>query len=211
MKKIFLGASLIATAFLFSCTSKKDENKDNTTVAGTSETMPANTTPAPDPSMNTNNSAKANITVPEKVKTEFKTKYPKATNETWNRYDPNYDYSYDWDMTGWPKMDTSYYTVNYDYDGGDYWVFYTPNWEWMSTVEPVKSTEVPDAVNKTLNAKYKNYTVESVNKENDKNREAYEIKLMNGQDKMKVLIDSKGNVMKAKGMVNGEKVKEKNV
>lgn len=203
MKKIFLGAFLIAAAFLFSCTSKKDENKDNTTtVAGTETTPPPPTTTTPPPS---------NVMVPEKTKTEFKTKYPNATNETWNRYDPNYDYSYDWDMTGWPKMDTSYYTVKYNWNGDDYWVFYTPDWEWMATVEPVKSDAVPAAVNKTLNEKYKAYTVESVNKENDKNREAYEIKMVNGADKMKVLIDSKGNVMKAKGNVDGKKVKEKNV
>lgn len=205
MKKIFLGASLIAVAFLFSCTSKKEENKDiPATVAGTETTPPA--TPPP-----TTTTTTKTVVVPEKVKTEFKTKYPNATNEEWTTYDPAYDYSYDWEMTGWPKMDTSYYTVNYDWNGGDYWVFYTPDWEWMATVEPIKSDAVPAAVNKTLNAKYKAYTVESVNKENDKNREAYEIKLVNGQDKMKVLIDSKGNVMKAKGNVNGEKVKEKNV
>lgn len=206
MKKNLLGVSLIAVTMLFSCTSKKstDETPANssTTVAGSETSAPTNN--------NTTTPAMA-VNVPPKAKESFQTKYPNAANATWKNYDPNYEYPFDWEWTGWPRVDTSYYTATYNADGGDYWVFYTPEGEWMSTVEPIKSDKVPDAVNKVLNAKYKAYTVESVSKENDKNREAYEIKMKNGEDKMKVLIDKNGNIMKSKGRVDGEKVKEKNV
>jgi len=70
---------------------------------------------------------------------------------------------------------------------------------------------LPDAVNKTLESQFPGYTITNVNKENDKNRTAYEIKMEKGEDKMKALIDQNGNVMKKKGKENGEKIKEKNV
>ena len=55
------------------------------------------------------------------------------------------------------------------------------------------------------------FTIVSAKKENDKNRTAYEIKLENGDNKVKILADESGKILKKKADINGEKTKEKPV
>ena len=64
-------------------------------------------------------------------------------------------------------------------------------------------------MNKTIQAQYPGYTIVSVDKENDKNRTAYEVELSKGDDKAKVLIAENGNVLKKKAVTAGEKTKDK--
>jgi hypothetical protein len=148
------------------------------------------------------------IVVPEATKTTFTTKYPNATNVTWNRYQP-VDYI-EWDWSGWPTLDTSDYVVSYNWDGTEYWSWYDENNNWIGTVSPVKDhASLPAAVNKTVQAQFPGYTIVNVDKENDKNRTAYEIELEKGTDKAKVLIAENGSVLKKKTMTDGQKTKEK--
>ena len=144
------------------------------------------------------------------IKTRFEKKYPKASNVQWTKYEPMPSMDIDWEMAGWPSMDTLDYAAKYTIDNTDYWTWYTPEGEWIATVSTINVAGVPDAVNKTLRSQFEGYTITSVTQENDKNRTAYEIKMEKGEDKMKALIDDKGNVMKKKGKVDGEKIKEKN-
>jgi len=146
------------------------------------------------------------------IQTRFIEKYPEAKEVEWTKYDTEIQpLDIDWDLTGWAPLDTTVYTANYIIDATDYWSWYTPSGDWIATVSTFSNNNLPDAVNKTLEAQFPGYTITSVSKENDKNRTAYEIKMEKGEDKMKALIDENGNLMKKKGKENGEKIKEKNI
>lgn len=147
------------------------------------------------------------LVVPEAVKTTFKTKYPTATNESWSNYEPVE--AFDWDWTGWPTIDTSDYMVRFNQDGSEYWTWYNDG-EWVGTVSPVTDfAGLPAAVNKTIQSTFADYTIVSVDKENDKNRTAYEVELEKGSDKAKALIAENGKILKKKTTIGGEKTKEK--
>lgn len=150
------------------------------------------------------------IEVPVEVKTEFEKKYPTVTNVKWRNYEPVN--TFDWEWAGWPMMESSDYAVNFNMDGHDHWAWYDRNNNWIGTVSSFNDVAgLPAAVNKTLQTQFAGYNVDNIDKENDKNRTAYELDLTKGEDKLKVLIDENGNVMKKKGMVDGEKMKEKNL
>ena len=145
---------------------------------------------------------------PERVTTDFEKNYPRASDANWAKYRVPPDVI-DWEFTGWPAWDTSYYTVSFYEDGYNRWMFYSPEGDWLYSVFPIRIEDVPASVNSTINREFPGYTIESVNKENDKNKSAYEIKMIKGEEKIKVLIDEQGNVMKRKGP-GDEKMKETN-
>ncbi|MEO5563063.1 MAG: hypothetical protein ABIR18_06495 [Chitinophagaceae bacterium] len=142
------------------------------------------------------------------AKTNFETKYPSASNVNWTYYEPYSDI--DWEWAGWPALDTKDYTVRYNLDGADYYTWYDEDGNWIGTTSVISDFNgLPAPVNSALKKQFAGYTITSVNKENDKNREAYELKLEKGSDKLKALIAADGTVLKKKGTVDGEKVKEK--
>lgn len=150
------------------------------------------------------------VVVPEPAKLSFQEKYPTASNVTWNRYEPVS--TFDWEWTGWSAMDTADYAVTYKVDGSDYWTWYDNENNWVGTVTVVTDyAGLPAAVNKSIQSNFPEYTIVSVDKENDKNRTAYELELTKGEDRMKALIAENGTVLKKKGIVSGEKVKEKSL
>ena len=158
--------------------------------------------------VNTGTTATTSINVPEPTRTAFSTKYLNATNVTWRKYEPNS--TIEWDWAGWPVMDTNDYAVSYTWDGSEYWTWYDENNNWIGTVSTVTDhSSLPAAVNKTVQSQYPGYTIVSIDKENDKNRTAYEIELTKGDDKAKVLIAENGSVLKKKSMTDGQKTKEK--
>jgi len=153
-------------------------------------------------------SSTTTVVVPEKTKTSFETKYPKASNTVWTTYQP-ID-AIEWTWYEWPSMDTSDYMVTYNLDGSNYWTWYDDQGEWIRTVTNISDfTTLPAAVTKTLNSQFDGFTIKNVDKENDKNTKAYEIDLEKGTDKMKVLVSESGMVMKKKGTMGGVEVKEK--
>ena len=148
------------------------------------------------------------IDVPESMKLSFERQYPKGDNATWSSYEPVT--AFNWGWSGWPTMDTTDYMVKYTVDNSDYWTWYDNDNNWIGTVSAVTDfTGLPQAVNNSIQSKFPGYTIISVNKENDKNRTAYELELTKGEDKMKALIAENGDVLKKKGTVAGEKIKEK--
>lgn len=149
-----------------------------------------------------------NVEIPATTRTTFETKYPQATNVTWRYYDPN-GVPIDWAWSGWPSLDTGDYMASFNMDGGNYWVWYDDQGQWVGTVTTVQPSSLPAAVTATINSQFPGATIVSVDKENDKNRTAYEIDLENGSDKMTLLIDENGKVMKKKGTIGGTKTKEK--
>lgn len=188
----------IITVTVFAAACGNNSTKDSTTT----DTLPTGNTP-----VNTEVTT-PQITVPEPVQSSFKTKYPTASNVTWNRYEPVS--TIDWEWSGWPLMDTADYVAQFNWDGTDYWAWYDENNNWIGTVSNISDyAGLPVAVTNTVNKNFDGYTISSVSKENDKNRTAYEIKLNKGDDKAVVLIGEDGKIWKKKAVVGGEKTKEK--
>jgi len=129
--------------------------------------------------------------VPANVKTTFTAKYPKAQKVVWVEYQPvESDYL---------TMDSTYYYVRFNDNGADYITWYDNRGEWVKTSTKVEgNSSLPDAVNKTLNDQFPGYTIEEINKENDKNMDMFEIKLNKGEQKAKVKILPNGEIFKRK-------------
>jgi len=196
--KNFLALATVVV-FATSCGESSTKETGTTETAGTTENKISVTTPT-----------EMTIVVPEPVQVSFKEKYPTATNVTWNRYEPVT--TFDWEWAGWSAMDTADYVVTYKVDANDYWTWYDNENNWIGTVTVVTDhAGLPAAVNKSIQSNFPGYTIVSVDKENDKNRTAYELEMTKDGETMKALIAENGTVLKKKGKVNGEKMKEKNI
>jgi hypothetical protein len=193
----FAGAVMIIS----SC-GENSTSKETTTDSTASASME---TPAPD-----NTAVAKPVEVPAATRTSFETKYPGATDVTWTYYDQPYT-AIDWELAGWPTVDQNDYVVAYDWKGDEYYTWYDQDGNWIGTTTVITdyNNDLPSAVNNTLKNKFNGYTLVAADKENDKNREAYELDLEKGTDKLTVLVAADGTVIKKKGTVIGEKVKEK--
>lgn len=190
---VFMAGALIAFSSCGENSTSETTTKD--TVAGASNTA---STPAPSP-----------VNVPEATKTHFESKYSNASNVTWSNYNEPVS-TIEWEWTAWPVLDANDYVVSYDWNGMDYYAWYDQDGNWIGSSGTMADISgLPTAVSNTVKKEFSGYTVTSVDKENDKDREAYEVKMEKGDDKMKALISSDGTVLKKKGKVDGEKVKEK--
>ena len=170
--------------------STKTESTTDTTVA------PSTTT------------AYTTVEVPATTKTTFETKYPAATNVQWSRYSE--PVPVEWDLAGWPTLDTSDYVVVFDYDGYDYYAWYDENGDWIgATYTMPDHSKLPTAVNDAIRSQFAGYTIVEVDKEMDKSRSAYEVELHKGDDKIKVLFAENGTVIKKKSRIDDIKTKEK--
>mgnify|MGYP001770786101 FL=1 len=197
--KIFVTAA--AGFFVMAACNNSGSDKATTDSATvTTETENANTT---------TNTETGDVQAPEKVKTSFQSKYASASNVRWSKYQN--DVPIEWDWVGWPRLSESDYAVRFTMNGSDYWAWYDASGNWIGTVSTAGGSSLPAAVNKTLQSQYGKYTVTSVQKENDKDRTAYEIQMENGSDKLKLLVDENGKIMKKKGNVAGQDIKEKPV
>ena len=196
VKNRILALAVVASALWASCNqagSSKD-NPDSTSVSSQTETRRTKT-----------------VEVPEATRTSFEAKYPQANNVSWDYPEPVIVAPVEWEWTDWPTIDSNDYIARFRLNDNDYWVWYDDSGDWIGTVEEVNdNAALPAAVNKVVKAQFPGYTIKSIDKENDKNRTAYEIQMENGEDKMKALITENGEILKKKGKENGVKIKEKN-
>jgi Protein of unknown function (DUF2874). len=157
----------------------------------------------------TDNTTVSSVEVPATTRTSFETKYPQASNVRWEYHRPGV-YDIEWDWSGWPTVDTADYVANFNWEGSDYWAWYDQDGNWVGSVSRVhNNSALPTAVNNTLNSQYKDYTVVTIDKENDKNRTAYEIDLEKGTDKVRILVDENGKILKKKTISGDTNTKEK--
>ncbi|HKC34612.1 MAG TPA: PepSY-like domain-containing protein [Chitinophagaceae bacterium] len=177
MKKNWM-AAIAGTLLLAAC---GDNSTETTYNDKTTETAPTTITPEYNP--------------PDNVRTSFQAKYPSASNVTWSPYKP-YD-RINWEWTGWPSMDTSYYAVNYTVDNKPHMSWWDKVGSWMGSSSVLEdSTMLPDPVKKTLKNNYTGYKITSIDEENDKNRTVYEIKLEKGDAHARILVDKNGKILK---------------
>ncbi|HET9744487.1 MAG TPA: PepSY-like domain-containing protein [Chitinophagaceae bacterium] len=166
-----------------------DDKTETTYDDKTTETTTSTNSSSPSTYVNTP------VNVPDNVRTAFQTQYPAATIVTWSPYRP-YD-RINWEWTGWPSMDSTYYAVNYTLDNRTHWGWWDRNMNWIGSTSTVEdSTLLPDPVKKAITSNYSGYRIISIDEENDKNRTAYEIKLEKGDARARILIDKNGRILK---------------
>lgn len=142
------------------------------------------------------NNAYANV--PAGVQNVFVVQYPDASNVVWTTYDVN-TVPIEWDLTGWPALTANDYVVQYDMGGNKYYAWYDANGTWIgSTYALTNTTILPAAINTTLNTQFSGYTIDGVQRVLWKDRNAYELKMTNGDTKVKVLMDANGTILKQK-------------
>ena len=179
---IVCAASIIV---LVSCNSNTDTYNEKSTESATS-------TDNSSPTTYTENNP---VNVPDNLRTAFTTKYPTATDVTWSPY-KQYD-RINWEWTGWPSMDTSYYAVNYTVDNRKHMSWWDKLGKWIGSSSTIEdSTMLPDPVKKTLKNSYAGYRIKDIDEETDNNRTVYEIKLEKGDTTARILVDKNGRIIK---------------
>lgn len=138
------------------------------------------------------------VVAPGTTETSFRAQYPYASNVVWLRYDAT-TVPIDWELAGWTVLDENDYLVRFDLDNNYYYAWYDEEGNWIGTSYALSDYRtMPVAVNTTIANKYPGYTITSVHREFQRDRIAYEVELKNNDTKVKVLIDTYGNVVKAK-------------
>lgn len=175
----------LASAIVFvACNDNKTDYNDKSTETSSTISSPTTYTESESP-----------VTVPDNVRNAFTTKYPTATNITWSPYKA-YD-RINWEWTGWPSMDTTYYAVNYTVDNRKHMSWWDKLGKWIGSSSTVEdSTMLPDPVKKTLKNSYTGYRIKDIDEQTDNNRTVYEIKLEKGEATARILIDKNGRIIK---------------
>lgn len=146
----------------------------------------------------TSDNAAYNVEVPTGIRSNFATAYPDATTIVWNKYDVA-TVPIDWELNGWSALDADDYAVTFNVGNDKYYGWYDSNGKLIGTTYLISDyTKLPPAVNTAWQTKYNGYTIESVQKETWNNQTAYEVKLMQGDMKVKLLVDANGNIIKEK-------------
>lgn len=154
------------------------------------------------PSNLTDNYSTANastaVIVPATTQSAFITRYPSATGVEWGRYN-EVTVPIEWDLTDWPAMNAQDYVVRYNMNNNQYYAWYDANGNWVgSTYSLTDYNTLPAAVNNTLSSQYPGYSISTANTEYWKDRTAYEIELKNSTNKVKLVVDANGNILKQK-------------
>lgn len=144
----------------------------------------------------TSNNAAYNVTVPSGIQANFAAQYPDATNIVWNSYDAN-NVPIDWQMTEWSALDADDFVVTFNVGSNQYYGWYDNTGRLVGSAYAITDySTLPYSVNRLLTDKYKDYTIESAQREMSGTQTAYEVKLKSGDNKVKLLVDSNGNVLK---------------
>jgi hypothetical protein len=146
----------------------------------------------------TSDNAAYNVNVPTGIRSSFAVAYPDATNVVWNSYDIN-NVPVDWELTGWNTLGTDAYAVTFNMGNDTYYGWYDANGNLIGTATVVSDyTKVPYVVTNMLHDKYNGYNIDWVGREIVGSKTNYEVKLSQGDNKVKLLVDSDGNVLKEK-------------
>lgn len=193
MNNLFLGAGIMILATSFESVGQVPANDETTKNMSTtiSDTI---------------------ITPPASVQASFTTRYPKATNVKWYQYNSQ-NVPIDWDLAGWPSLTNKDYAVMYEIDNVPYYSWFDWQGNWIGSTSSMKDfAGLPVPVTKMLTSKYPGYTIKDVHTETYKDRSAYQLVLTKGEDKVKLIVDPNGNVLKQKTKTvdaSGKEIKEK--
>ena len=166
------------------------------------------------PNTTMNNSQDPYINAPANVQGVFSSRFPTASDVKWSYYDST-KVPIDWDLTGWPRLSNRDYAVMYNVDGATNYSWYDAQGNWVGSTSAMKDfMSLPTPVTKMLSTKYAGYKIVEVHTEMYKDQSGYEIEMNKGTDKVKMLVDATGNILKLKtkttdsnGNMNKEKIK----
>lgn len=145
----------------------------------------------------TSDNAAYNVNVPTNIRSGFAIAYPDASNIIWNNYDVN-TVPIDWDLAGWAAY-TPTYVATFNMGNDTYYAWYDSNGNLIGTATAVTDySKLPYVVNNMIHDKYPGYTIDKIQREMKNSQTAYEIKLSNGDQKVKLLVDSNGTILKEK-------------
>ena len=146
----------------------------------------------------TTDNAAYHVDVPMKIRSGFAIAYPDATNVVWNRYDVN-SIPIDWELAEWTALDVDDYAVTFNMGSDQYYAWYDSDGTLIGTAYTITDhTRLPYAVSSMISDKYKGYTIDKIDTEISGSKTAYEIKLTQGESKIKLLVDANGNIIKEK-------------
>jgi hypothetical protein len=146
-------------------------------------------------SSTSSNAAYGNM--PQSVRVDFERHYPDASNVLVTHYDAA-TLPIDWELTDWTALDANDYVVSFNMGSDQYYAWYDSDGTWIGTAYAMSSSILPSDVTATLNSKFAGYAIDSIQKETWKDKTAYELKLDNGTNKVKLLVDAQGNILKQK-------------
>jgi Putative beta-lactamase-inhibitor-like, PepSY-like len=163
---------------------------------------------------NSSNAQDTIVTPPSNIQSAFRSRFPNVTDAKWSYYDST-NVPIDWDLTGWPRLTNRDYSVMYNVDGTTNYAWYDAQGNWVGSSSAMKDfMNLPAPVSKMLATKYPGYKIEEVHTETYKDQSGYEIEMNKGADKVKMVVDANGKVLKLKtktadsaGNVNKEKTK----
>lgn len=140
------------------------------------------------------------VVVSPQTQSDFETQYPGATRVVWSSYDPLVLSPVDMELAGWPMLDSTAYVVTFELDNNNYYAWYDAKGNWIGSSYAITDyTTLPSYVTATLNEHYPGYNITNVNREFQKDRMAYEIELIKGDTKAKLLVDANnGTIIKQK-------------
>jgi len=139
------------------------------------------------------------VVVSADLQRTFDNQYPTATNIVWASYDPGVVVVSDWEMSGWPELNTSDYVVRFNMDGDQYYAWYDDDGAWIGSAYVVSDfTKLPTAIHTTLNQQFSSYQITKVNREFKRDGMVYEVVLKNNDTKVVLLVDNDGHILKQK-------------
>jgi hypothetical protein len=138
------------------------------------------------------------VNVPASAQTDFTTRYGTAANVVWSPYD-QVVVPIDWELAGWPLLETDDYVVQFDMDNEKYYAWYDSDGSWVGTAYVVNDYKtLPDPVSNTINTQFSGYTITGVSREFRQDKMAYEVELEKEGSKVKMLVDGDGTIIKQK-------------
>jgi hypothetical protein len=122
--------------------------------------------------------AKENKEAPANVKSAFSQKFPAATKVEWGKEGDK-----EWEAEF--KLNGKEYSANFDNAG-----------KWMETEYEISAKEIPAAVKTTLDKESAGYKIEESVITETAELKAYEFVIAKGKDKMELIIDQSGKLVK---------------
>ena len=139
------------------------------------------------------------VVAPDGTQQTFITQYPNSTNAVWSYYSPNTVILNDWELLGWRTLDANDYVVRFDMDGENYYAWYDADGTWIGTAYVISDfNKVPANIHSAITTNYPGYTISTVNRNFQKDHKAYEVTLRNSENRVVLLIDNDGNIVKSK-------------